>query len=162
MKNNPRVNYVDDPTDKDMRIKRLIEEIATLRTKLSAAEKTGGTGKGAGKLSPNKLVELLKKLGIAANLASDGALIVNGERHDIEGLGLGGGDDDDDDDDDGGGGGGMLEGGDAEGGGGGGFGFGGMGFGKMSKKKMKKMLMELNEANRNHRYITHSIITSSH
>ena len=146
VKNNPRVNYVDDPADKELRIKRLQEEIALLRTKLASAEKSGLGGKGGkGGISPGKLVEILKKLGIQANLAADGALMVNGERHDVGDLGLGGDDDEDEEDDEGGG----LFGEDGEGGGGLG-GMGGMGFGKMSKKKMKKCLMELSEANKNH------------
>ena len=128
VKNNPRVKYVDDPTDKDMKIKRLTEEIALLRTKLAAAEKGGGGGEGRNKISPNKLVELLKKLGIKADLAPDGALIVNGQRHELGDLGLGGDDDDDDDDEDGEGGAGGFGAGGEEGG----FGmFGGMGFGKV-------------------------------
>ena len=127
VKNNPRVNYVDDPMDKDMKIKRLTEEIALLRTKLAAAEKGGGAGGKGGKISPDKLVELLKKLGIKADLAPDGALIVNGQRHELGDLGLGGDDDDDEDEDDEGGVGGMGAGGEE-----GGFGlFCGMGFGKV-------------------------------
>ena len=142
VKNHPKVNYVDDPADKDSRIKRLQEELGAMRIKLAAAEKGGNSGVvtlaagRGGKMSPGKLVELLKKLGIVASLTSDGALMVNGERHEMGKLGL---DRDDNDEDEHGT-------GDAEDGG-----FGALyGHGKMTKMKLKLMVMELNEANQVH------------
>jgi hypothetical protein len=139
VKNNPKVNYGDESqADKDLRIKKLVEEVSSLRIKLSSSEKgTGPTGgKGAGALSPTRLVEVLKKLGLSATLAGDGALIVNGERHEGEALGLEESDDESVDED-------------------GGFaGDIGMGFDtggeKISKNKLKRTCRELQEANKTH------------
>jgi len=100
VRNNPRVNYVEDSEDKDRKIRKLMEEIGTLRTKMTQltgndlaggmrASVAGGAGGGAGKLSPAALVQLLKRLGIAATLAPDGALLVNGQKFGADDIGLG-------------------------------------------------------------------------
>jgi hypothetical protein len=137
VKNNPKVNYVDDPSDKDMKIKRLTEEVAALRTKLASAEKGMSAEmvmRKGGKISPAKLVEILKRLGMNANLAADGGLLVNGERFEVDGLGL---EEEHDDDDP------SITGDDDS----------GLNFalsGKVNKKKIRMIVSELTEANRNH------------
>jgi predicted TIM-barrel fold metal-dependent hydrolase len=131
VRNNPRVNYIDDPADKDSRIKRLQEEIVVLRTKISQNEKNPlSGGKGGGGMSAAKLVEALKKLGVSASLAADGAMIVNGERHELEDLGL------EEEQED--------EGSDEEG-----LSASQPGV-KMSRKKLKRVYLELQDANRVH------------
>ena len=101
VRNNPRVNYVEDTEDKDRKIRKLMEEIGTLRSKMThmnGAELQGGVrsslggagGSAAAKLSPADLVNLLKRLGIAATLHPDGNLLVNGQKFGTEDIGLGG------------------------------------------------------------------------
>jgi hypothetical protein len=139
VKNNPKVNYGDESqADKDLRIKKLLEEVSTLRIKLNQSEKgLGGTGgKGGGALSPSRLVEVLKRMGLSATIASDGALIVNGERHEADALGLEGSDDDSGDEE------GRLS------------GEHGMAYEhggeKTSKNKLKRTCRELQDANKSH------------
>ena len=137
VKNNPKVNYVDDPSDKDTKIKRLVEEVAMLRSKLASAEKGMSAEtvmRKGGKISPAKLVEILKRLGMNAGLSADGGLLVNGERFEIDGLGL---EEEQDDDDP------SISGDDDS----------GLNFalaGKVNKKKIRMIVSELMEANRNH------------
>jgi hypothetical protein len=98
VRNYPRVNYVEDTEDKDRKIRKLMEEIGTLRnkmTQLSGGELHGGTrgpsaaaGAGGGKLTSSALVALLKRLGIAATIAPDGSLLVNGQKFGTEDIGL--------------------------------------------------------------------------
>jgi hypothetical protein len=102
VRNNPRVNYVDDTEDKDRRIRRLLEEITQLRAKVASFESgggdgpngagsAGGSGGGSAKISNAKMVSILGKMGIHAMLAADGTIQVNGRNVKIEDLGLGGG-----------------------------------------------------------------------
>jgi hypothetical protein len=103
VRNNPRVNYVEDTEDKDRRIKRLLEEITTLRSRIATLETNHGEGGGAagggsgsigggmGKISNAKMVSILGKMGIHAMLAADGTIQVNGRSVKVEDLGLGGG-----------------------------------------------------------------------
>eukprot|EP01038_Epipyxis_sp_PR26KG_P006964 gene6964-9519_t len=101
VRNNPRVNYVEDTEDKDRKIKKLIDEITQLRSKLSqqnsglsgSAEHSvkfadGKSGGGEEKMSLPRLVSLLKRVGLQANLSSDG-IVVNGKKYTMEDLGLG-------------------------------------------------------------------------
>lgn len=94
VRNNPRVNYVDEAEDKDRRIRRLTDEIAQLRNRLSQGGSFRDNGdllKGAGldKMSPGKLVSLLQKLGINAVLTPDGCIMVDGKKYSFDELGLG-------------------------------------------------------------------------
>jgi len=100
VRNNPRVNYVEDTEDKDRKIRKLMEEIGTLRTKmtqltgndLAGGMRVGGGGgsvAGSGKMSAAALVALLKRLGIAASLTPEGALLVNGQKFGADDIGLG-------------------------------------------------------------------------
>lgn len=89
IRNNPRVNYADDPADKDLRLKRMQEELTNLRAKVLHFEKNGVSGVTQGTvggISAVSLLGVLKKLGIAASLSPDGALTVNGEVHDVSNL----------------------------------------------------------------------------
>lgn len=97
VRNNPRVNYVEDTEDKDRKIRKLMEEIGSLRNKMTqltgqdlAGMRSAGPagGAAAGKLSPSVLVNLLKRLGIAASLAPDGSLLVNGQKFGADEIGL--------------------------------------------------------------------------
>lgn len=100
VRNNPRVNYVEDTEDKDRKIRKLMEEIGTLRTKmtqltgndLQGGMRVGGSAAAAGaagKLSAAALVQLLKRLGIAASIAPDGSLLVNGQKFGADDIGIG-------------------------------------------------------------------------
>ncbi len=88
VRNNPRVNYVDDPEDKDRKIRRLTEEVASLRSKLSSqVQGVGGNQKSSeAPFSLSRLVSLLKALGIPAALSSDNGILVNGKRFSLEEL----------------------------------------------------------------------------
>lgn len=89
VRNNPRVNYIDDGAeDKDRRIRKLVEEVNQLRGKL--AQSTGTRASMDGSLNMAKIVALLKALGMTASLTADGALMVNGKKYTLEDLGLAG------------------------------------------------------------------------
>jgi hypothetical protein len=139
VRNNPRVNYVEDTEDKDRKIRKLMEEIGSLRSKMT--QLTGndlyggrgaaaGAGAAAGKLSVSALVALLKRLGIAATVAPDGSLLVNGQKFSTDDIGLGG------------------EGGDALGDGK--AGGGKEGGGGATVEKLQKVIKELKESNANY------------
>jgi hypothetical protein len=92
VRNNPKVNYVDDGEDKDRKIRKLTDEVNLLRNKLSQAGQGGG-GAGAKQngdsmVSPAKLVTILKSLGINATLSPDNAILVNGKKFTLDDLGL--------------------------------------------------------------------------
>ncbi|RYH27265.1 hypothetical protein EON65_13630 [archaeon] len=89
VRNNPRVNYIEDGNeDKDRRIRKLVEEINVLRSKLSHTSGAGGKG-GEGGFSMQKLVAILKALGMSASLTADGCLMLNGKKYTMDDLGLG-------------------------------------------------------------------------
>lgn len=99
VRNNPRVNYVKDDEDKDRKIKKLMDELGALRSKVSqigsSGDQLGHFKGGSNQLSGNKmsssyLLSLLKKLGISASLSADGTLLVNGQKFDLSAIGLGG------------------------------------------------------------------------
>lgn len=92
VRNNPRVNYTDDPADKDQRLRRQLDELVTLRAKVAQYERNGAIvaakeSSGAS-ISVTKLAGVLRKLGIAADIAPGGVLLVNGERRELTELGL--------------------------------------------------------------------------
>lgn len=98
VRNNPRVNYVDDVEDKDRKIRKLMEEVGTLRSKvnqlssgnlhdLGSNRSIAGGGGGGGRMTLDMLAKALKKMGIAANVV-DGTLLVNGKQYSAESLGL--------------------------------------------------------------------------
>lgn len=95
VRNNPRVNYVDDSEDKERKIKKLTDEVTALRAKLN--QFGGGSGKGSGAggsaggsegLTMNRLMTLLKLLGINATIAPDGSIMINGRKFSPSELGL--------------------------------------------------------------------------
>ena len=141
VKNNPKINYVSDNEDKDRKIKRLMDEIKSLQSKI-----IGGGGDGGGKhhhapsMNPANIVALLKKLGMQASMGSDGKLTLNGKKLDVAELGLDEGSTDS-----------AATGASSGGGGGGGFSGGGGGFGGGSKgmnpDKMRRIMTELQESN---------------
>lgn len=93
------MNYIDEGEDKDRRIRRLMEEVTQLRTKFTQMEGGGGVGGagaaggagggGAGKISANRLVSILGKLGVMAIVSADGGITVNGRTVKMDDLGLG-------------------------------------------------------------------------
>ncbi len=83
VRNNPKVNYVDDAEDKDRKIRKLQEELNVLRSKFSQNQGKSGEGQ----LSPNKLIIILKSLGVNATLGSDGTIMVNGKKFSMDDLG---------------------------------------------------------------------------
>lgn len=92
VRNNPRVNYTDDPSDKDQRLRRQQDELVTLRAKVAQYERSGTvvvskeiTG---ASISVTKLAGVLRKLGIAVDIDPGGVLLVNGERKELTDLGL--------------------------------------------------------------------------
>lgn len=91
VRNNPRVNYVEDTEDKDRKIKKLMDEVQQLRNKFSQGANFD-TASHSSKLplddrfSANKIVAILKKLGIEATVTADGALMVNGRKFSLDGL----------------------------------------------------------------------------
>jgi hypothetical protein len=112
VRNNPRVNYVEDNEDKDRKIRKLLEELGNLRNKLaqgisycfvsyfvmiilcivSVSLVSGGlnadpSSSRPADLSLSKLVGILKRLGVAASLGPDGALLVNGKKFTLDDLG---------------------------------------------------------------------------
>ena len=100
VRNNPRVNYVKDDEDKDRKIKKLMDELGALRSKVSQigsggdlmGHLKGGSNNlgGNNKMNSSYLLSLLKKLGINASLCADGTLLVNGQKFDLSAIGLGG------------------------------------------------------------------------
>lgn len=74
--NNPRVNYIGNGTeleDKDKKIKRLMDEILVLRSKLAQFERNGGSGL-TGIALAEKFQAMLAKLGMSASIGADGSL----------------------------------------------------------------------------------------
>ena len=100
VQNTPKVNYVSDNEDKDRKIKKLMEEVQQMRLKMNQV--TGGVGDDFGgvvggghkhtDLSPEKLADILQKLGIKAEIDPSGGLMVDGKKVDTTTLGLDGGD----------------------------------------------------------------------
>jgi hypothetical protein len=99
VRNNPRVNYVEDTEDKDRRIRKLNDEIGQLRSKLALHSNNGSMGdmktmfgnNGNGsddKLTLPRIISLLKKFGMAATIGTDGVLVVNGKKYTNDELGL--------------------------------------------------------------------------
>jgi hypothetical protein len=84
VRNNPRVNYVDDGEDKDRKIRKLTEELTSLRTKLS--QQSAPTRQLEGALSPSKIISILKVLGINASLSPDNGIVVNGKKFELDEL----------------------------------------------------------------------------
>ena len=89
VQNNPRVNYVDDANDKDMKLKKLQEELNVLRTKVVQYERNvegSNTGRRS-MLSAVNIAEVLKKLGVSASVSLDrGSLLINGEKFDFDDI----------------------------------------------------------------------------
>lgn len=93
VKNNPKVNYVEDTEDKDRRIKKLMEELGAMRQKMSngGPSAKGGIGGGVGSgLSGTALISILRKMGINAVAGPDGTITVNSKKFTLEELDLGG------------------------------------------------------------------------
>lgn len=93
VRNNPRVNYVDDgDQEKDRKLKKLSEENTMLKAKITQLQGgAGGAGgaSGAGSFSLAKLVAVLKALGINATLSPDGnGIMLNGRRYSMSELGI--------------------------------------------------------------------------
>jgi hypothetical protein len=90
VRNNPRVNYIEDSEDKDRKIKKLMDEVQQLRIKFSQGGHveipTSGTKQLEDRFSANKIVAILKKLGIEATVTADGVLLVNGRKFSLDGL----------------------------------------------------------------------------
>jgi len=135
VRNNPRVNYVEDNEDKDKKIKRLLEEIKNLQQKLALAE---SKGRGGGDLSMAKVLQMLKKAGVPVEIGSDGGLLLNGVAISAEELMA--------DSDS------LAEGSQLDAGGGGksskGGGLGGIGGGFGGNERTKRMISDLQEQNR--------------
>jgi hypothetical protein len=93
VRNNPRVNYADDSEDKDKRIRKLNEEINSLRTKLSNFSAHVPSGKSDSGLHIHKVLTILKMLGISASVSSDNCIILNGKKYNVDDLLSGDGDD---------------------------------------------------------------------
>ncbi|KAJ1421306.1 P-loop containing nucleoside triphosphate hydrolase protein [Ochromonadaceae sp. CCMP2298] len=92
VRNNPKVNYVEDTEDKDRKIRKLQEEILTMRTKIGqlngGGETVPGGPPGRSKMDVQSIISLLKKLGIAASTSADGTLMVNGQKFAAEEIGV--------------------------------------------------------------------------
>jgi len=102
VRNQPRVNYQDDPNDKAALIRRLQEEIKALRAKLAQYEMQGGAlnpdgtrnplggpmGLGGGgidfdalmKAGNTRALQVLKALGIDATIQPDGSIVTSDGR----------------------------------------------------------------------------------
>lgn len=96
VKNNPKVNYVEDTEDKDKRIKKLMEELGQMRQKMasggdSRTSKGGSGGAEGGKISNGTLVSILKKIGVNAVAGADGSITVDGKKFSLEDLDMGAG-----------------------------------------------------------------------
>jgi hypothetical protein len=90
VRNNPRINYLEDNEDKDKKIKRLMEEIQSLRNKLAQLESGHHhhAHHASGPAVMTQLVSLLKKAGVAADISPDGGLVLNGQKISAGDLGL--------------------------------------------------------------------------
>lgn len=92
VKNNPKVNYVEENEDKDRKIKRLVEELNQVRMKLNQLlHNKGGAGSGGNGdgFSITKLLSVLKSLGLNASLSPDGdGIIINGKKYTLDELGV--------------------------------------------------------------------------
>jgi Kinesin motor domain len=92
VRNNPRVNYTDGPADKDQRLRRQLDELVSLRARVAQYERNGAIAvakeTGSASMSLTKLADVLRKLGIAVDIAPGGVLLVNGERRELMDLGL--------------------------------------------------------------------------
>ena len=89
VQNNPRVNYVDDIIDKDLKLKKLQEELNVLRTKVVQYERNvEGTNTGRRSImSAVNIAEVLKKIGVSASVSLDrGSLLINGEKFDFDDM----------------------------------------------------------------------------
>jgi hypothetical protein len=102
VQNNPRINYVD-AEDKDAKIKRLVDENQSIRSKLAmyatgasgaipgvlgGAGGTGGSrGSRGGPLDASSVKRLLRQLGMRAEVDANGQLVVNGQVVSLEGSG---------------------------------------------------------------------------
>lgn len=99
VKNNPKVNYLEDTEDKDRKIKKLMEEINLLRNKMTGGinnlqninnsqflnnNNTNSSNKN--NINMNFIMNILKKLNINAIISPDGSLLVNGQKINIEEL----------------------------------------------------------------------------
>jgi len=97
VRNNPRVNYLKDDEDKDRKIKKLMEELGMLRTKISRMDsnpefspnpsKIPNASSGS-KINPSALLSVLKKMGMISFLTTDGGIIINGQKFDLSMLGV--------------------------------------------------------------------------
>lgn len=165
VRNNPRVNYVADNEDKDRKIKRLTDEVKQLRAALGGGGGDGGGGMTFGPgstgaagpmggfvgrraaapaMSTPNLVQILKKLGIKADLDPSGAIVLDGKKVDAVQLGLVDSLDGSASEVDG------IAGatGDQASGGGGGSGFHHVGSAKgMNPDKMRRIIADLQESN---------------
>ena len=91
VRNNPRVNYVSENEDKDRKIKRLQDEIKELTKRLNSGEGGGADGHHhhhAPSMNVGNVVAIMKKLGLAATLSSDGAIVLDGKKTAAADLGL--------------------------------------------------------------------------
>lgn len=77
VRNNPRVNYIEDGEDKDKRIRKLMDELDNLKTK---SQNDKNVSSSPGKVSMSSVLSILKKLGINATQNSDGSLNINGKK----------------------------------------------------------------------------------
>jgi hypothetical protein len=75
---------VDDAEDKDRKIRKLQEELVAMRGKFSQNHGKSGDSQ----LSPNKLIAILKSMGINASLGPDGTIVVNGKKFSMDDLGV--------------------------------------------------------------------------
>lgn len=98
VRNNPRVNYLKDDEDKDRKIKKLMDELGMLRTKISRMDsnpdqfsvspsKMPNASSGS-RIHPNALLSVLKKMGMISFLTTDGGIIINGQKFDLSMLGV--------------------------------------------------------------------------
>ena len=97
VRNNPRVNYLKDDEDKDRKIKKLMDELGMLRTRISRMDSnpefSAGPSKNpnassGSKIQPNALLNVLKKMGMNSFLTTDGGIIINGQKFDLNMLGV--------------------------------------------------------------------------
>jgi len=97
VRNNPRVNYLKDDEDKDRKIKKLMDELGMLRTKInrmdsnpdfSASPSKNPNASSGSKIHPNALLNVFKKMGMTSFLTTDGGIIINGQKYDLGTLGI--------------------------------------------------------------------------
>ena len=90
VRNNPRVNYVDDNSDKDLKLKRMQDELTMLRTRVVTYERNNDGKNVEGKInifSTEKMLNLLNKMGVSASLSlDDGSILINGEKFDFDDI----------------------------------------------------------------------------